>query len=148
MRYRDPGLRTGLEVIDTATGKTTLRYGSPNEVSKGNERLVFPSVGVASDQAVRATVINPSAIVSRSVVVFFDAAGQRIKRIELEVQPRQIGWVDLTRGELAKAAGRVQVRAEVLLEQRDQHPGVEVFETATREALVACDPDPDTPDPG
>jgi hypothetical protein len=148
VRYRDPGLCPGLEVIDTATRKTTLRYSSPHDISKGKERWVFPSVGVTSDQVARAAVINPSAIVCRSVVVFLDAAGQRVKRIELELQPRQIGWVDLTRGELAEAAGRVQVRAEVFAGQRDQQPGVEVFETATGPALVACDPDPDAPGPG
>lgn len=132
VKSRDTGLRAGMEVYDTATGGTTIRYDSPKDVSEGNERVIFPSVGVTPDQAVRVTVVNPSYIVSRSAVVFFDAAGNTLKRTELVLHPRQIGWVDLSPCELASVAGRAQVRAEVFASEPDQRPGVEVF------GIAAC----------
>jgi hypothetical protein len=136
VQSRDAGVCPGIELYDTATGATVLRHGDSRVVREGHARLIFPSVGVTSDQRARVTVVNVSTIVSRPVVVFLDAAGRTLKRTELKLPPRHVHSVAVSAGEFGDEAGRAQIRAEVFLGQPDPLPVLAVFDRADRAEIT------------
>jgi hypothetical protein len=70
----------------------------------------FPSVGFdPTSQAVRVSVVNPSANASWAVAVFYTAAGCPLKRATLELGPHRTGLLDLTPDDLCGVTGRTAI---------------------------------------